>query len=78
MKQNITLSFDHSLLRKIKAFAAAKGESISGLIREHFTMMLQEKDEYTAKKKKALANMKKGLSLGGGSYYSDRAELHER
>lgn len=79
MKQNITLAFDSSLLRKIKAFAAARGESISGLLREHFSRLLGVEDDYVAKQKTAIAQMKRGIKRHGTApYYTDRSELHER
>jgi hypothetical protein len=78
MNQNITLSLDRDLLKKIKIVASKKEMSISQLVREQFKRLILEDDGFHRLKKKAFKNLDKGLKLGGGPYYNSREEIHAR
>lgn len=77
MKQNVTLSLDKGLLRKVKHIAVERGTSISGLLAEHLEQIVEHDQEYEASRKKAVARIKQGLKLGGKIRVT-RDELHER
>lgn len=77
MKQNITLSIDKELLRKVKHVAVERGRSLSSLLIEHLEQIVADDEEYERSRKKALALMKRGLKLGGRGR-ATRDELHER
>ena len=77
MKQNITLSLDKELLRKVKHVAVERGTSVSGLLVEHLERIVDEDEEYERARKKAVGLMKRGLKLGG-KIRATRGEWHER
>jgi len=77
MKQNITLSIDKDLIRKVKILAAQKQTSISGMLSHELQKILDDSEEYELFKRKALVNINKGFYLGGKIAVS-REELHER
>ena len=77
MKQNITLSLDKELLRKVKHVAVERGKSLTGLLVEHLERLVEQDEEYERARKKAVALMKSGLKLGG-KIRSSRGEWHER
>lgn len=77
MKQNITLSLDKVLLRRVKHIAVEKGTSVSGLLAEHLEQIVEQDQEYEGARKKAVALVKRGLKLGG-KIRATRDEWHER
>ena len=77
MKQNITLSLDRDLLRKVKHVAVERGTSLSGLPAEHLEQIVAQDEEYERARKKAVGLMKRGLKLGG-KIRATRDEWHER
>jgi len=77
MKQNITLSLDKVLLRKVKIIAVENGTSVSGLLTEHLEQIVEHDQEYESARKKAVALVKRGLKLGG-KIRATRGEWHER
>ena len=77
MNQNITLSLDKALIRKVKHVAVERGTSISGLLADHLLRIVEEDEEYQRARKKAVALLKRGLKLGG-KIRASRDELHER
>ena len=77
MKQNIILSLDKELLRKVKHVAVERGTSISGLLAEHLEQIVEQDKEYELARKKAVGLMKRGLKLGG-KIRATRDEWHER
>jgi hypothetical protein len=77
MKQNITLSLDKVLLRRVKHIAVEKGTSVSGLLAEHLEQIVEHDQEYESARKKAVALLKRGLKLGG-KIRATRDEWHGR
>jgi len=77
MKQNITLSIDRDLLRKVKHVAVERGKSVSRLLAEHLEYLVQHDEEYERARRKAVGLMKSGLKLGG-KIRSTHNDLHER
>lgn len=77
MKQNITLSIEKNLIRKVKILAAKKEVSISKLLSLDLTRILTDEDLYESARKRATARLKKGYHLGG-KILATREELHER
>ena len=77
MKQNVTLSLDKELLRKVKHVAVERGTSISGLLAVHLAQIVEQDEEYERAQKKAVGLMKRGLKLGG-KIRASRDEWHER
>lgn len=76
MKQNITLSLDKELIRKLRVVAAQRSTSISRMLREELQQIVERSDHYESAKRKALASLDEGLHLGGQPL--GREELHER
>ena len=77
MKQNITLSINKDLIRKVKILAAQKQTSISGMLSQELQKILADSEKYELLKRKALTNINQGFHLGGKIAVS-REELHER
>jgi hypothetical protein len=77
--QNITLSLDRDLLRRIKRLAADRDTSVSALMTEALARLADEDRRYLAARKRALEAMKAASSLGTrGRRTWSRDELHER
>ena len=77
MKQNITLSLDRDVLKKVKVLAAKKDVSVTRLLAEELTRIAHEDDQYESSKRRGIARLKKGFHLGGLTL-TRRDELHER
>lgn len=77
MKQNITLSLDKQVLKKVKVLASKRDISITRLLADELTKMVHEDDQYESSKRRAIARLKKGFHLGGTTV-TRREELHER
>ena len=76
-KANITLKLDVDLLRAVKVLAAKRGTSISAFAAETFAEAVKREDSYEDSRRRAIALMKEGWSLGWKKPKS-RDELHER
>lgn len=76
MKQNITLSLDKDLIQKARLLAVKRQISISGMLSKELERMVEEAQRYETARKKAIANLDTGFSLGAVKVHRD--ELHER
>ena len=65
MKQNITLSINKDLIRKVKILAAQKQTSISGMLSRELQKIIDDSEKYELFKRKALININQGFHLGG-------------
>ena len=64
--RNITVALkDVRLLREAKAFAARRGTSLSRLVQDYLTSMVDSARDDDRVAREALSMMRKGLSLGG-------------
>jgi hypothetical protein len=77
MKQNITLAIDKRLLKRIRAFAAEREISVSGMLAQELLKMVEQEAAYECAKGKALAHLDALFHLGGKGITS-RQNLHER
>ena len=78
-KQNITLSFPKSLLRKFKRIAVDRGKSVSALLRELMEEAVRQDDSYERAYRHWREDMKNIRDLGTyGKITWTRDELHER
>lgn len=76
MKQNITLSVDKDLIRKLRVIAAKRSTSISRLLGQEMREIVARAERYEQAKRQAVAAIDKGFHLGGQR--PSRDELHER
>jgi hypothetical protein len=76
-KHNITLAIDGTLLKRARAVAARRGLSVSALLAEELRVLVAEDREYESARRRAVAMLDEGLSLGG-LRIADRGALHER
>ena len=77
--QNITLAIPKDILRKIKLIAVQRQTSVSGLLTQALTKLVQQEDAYTHAQQRHLQWLEQGMDLGtGGRVISPRDELHER
>ncbi len=76
MNQNITLSVDQQLLRKVRSFAAQRGTSISAMLAEELRKVVEDDEAYLSARARATAQLRAPFRLGGGKIAS-RDSLHE-
>lgn len=76
VKANITVAIDPRLLKKARAVAARRGQSVSALLAGELLELVDEDARYTTARKRALSLFQSPLSLGGVP--QRRKELHER
>jgi hypothetical protein len=77
MKRNITLSLDEDLIRKARVISARRMVSVSQLLSDEVTRIIEEDEGYEESRKLALALLDTGYHLGG-TVTATRGELHER
>ena len=77
MKQNITLALDRGLLRRVRAFAAARGLSVSGMLSDELRQLVEREAAYEQARRKAFAHLDAPFRLGGEGI-ARRESLHER
>lgn len=75
-KANITVAIDPRLLKKARAVAARRGQSVSALLADELRELVDKDARYTSARKRALALFQNPLPLGGVPL--PREELHER
>jgi hypothetical protein len=75
-KRNITVAVDAALLKKARALAVRRGQSVSALLADKLATLVSEDAEYAAAHKRALALFANPLPLGGKPL--SREELHDR
>ncbi len=75
-KANITVAIEPGLLKKARAVAARRGQSVSALLADELRELVDDDARYTSAQKRALSLLQNPLSLGGVPLR--REELHER
>lgn len=76
MKQNITIALERELIRRARVLAAQRATSISQMLGDELTRMVEETELRDRAKRRALADLQTGFHLGGRP--ASRDELHER
>ena len=76
MKSNITISVEKELLQRARILAAKQSTSISRLLSDELSSIVDRNANYERAKRKALALLNKGFHFGGKP--ASREELHER
>ena len=76
VKRNITVAIDSSVLKKARALAARRGQSVSALIADKLGALVSDDAAYSAAHKRALSLFANPLRLGGKPML--REELHDR
>lgn len=75
-KANITVAIEAGLLKRARAVAARRGQSVSALLADELRELVDEDARYTSARKRALSLFQNPLSLGGVALRRD--ELHDR
>jgi hypothetical protein len=76
MRQNITIAIEQDLLRKARVLAAERGTSVSRLLADELARLVGEAERYDQARSEALADLDRGLKLGGRP--ASRDALHDR
>lgn len=77
-KTNVTISLARPTVEKLKALAARRATSISGLVAERIEILVREDEvAYERAQRQAKAMLDQGFPLGG-VIRAKRGELHER
>jgi ribosomal protein S3 len=75
-KVNLTVKVDKQVAKQIRILAAQQGTSISKLVAELIRERAEKRDDYEKAKKRALAQMEKGIPFEGPML--TREQMHER
>ena len=76
-KQNVTLSLPKDILQRAKIMAIKRNMSLSGLLVEILTQLVESEDRYEEAQGRSLARMAAAQPLEG-AYHWSRESLHER
>ena len=77
--QNITLALPRPLLRKAKHLAVERQTSVSRLLAEALTEVVEREDAYARARNRALADLESGVDMKTrGRTGWTRDDLHER
>ena len=76
-KQNVTLSIPKHLLQRAKILAVQRNHSLSGLLTDLLTEMVEAEDRYEEAMRRSLARLDEARVLNG-DYTWSRESLHER
>ncbi len=74
---NITIKIESSLARDARVLAASRGTSLSRLVTEQLSRLVQEEQAYAAAKQNALKSLHSGFDLDWEKP-ATRDELHDR
>ncbi len=76
-KQNVTLSIPKHLLQRAKILAVQRNHSLSGLLTDLLTEMVESEERYEEAKRRSLSRLDEARALRG-DYAWLRESLHER
>jgi hypothetical protein len=76
-KQNVTLSLPKNILQQAKIIAIRRNDSLSGLLTQLLTEMVEREVRYEAAQERSLTRMAEARALDG-DYTVSRESLHER
>lgn len=77
--QNVTLSIPKPILRKAKLLAVERQTSLSRLMTQLLSDLVEHSDQYAEARQRHLAWLEHGANLGtNGAITWTREELHER
>lgn len=76
--KNVTLSLPEPVLRRFRAYAAGRNQSMSGLMAQAIEKLLEHDDEYEKAKRRLIEGMRNAPDLGtNGKIPWTRDELYE-
>ncbi len=75
-KANITVAIEPGLLKKARAVAARRGQSVSALLADELRELVEDEARYASARRRALSLFEHPLPLGGAPLR--REALHER
>ncbi len=77
MKRNVTLAIEEELVRQARLVAGRRGTTMTEMVRQFLTHVVQTHDDREAARKRMMVRMSQStLRVGDGSW--TREELHER
>ena len=76
-KQNVTISLNRQVLKKIRILAARRDTSISGLLAQEIEFLVGNEEAYERAERQAMALLDQGFHIGG-VIRASRDEWHER
>lgn len=76
-KQNVTISLNRQVLKKIRILAARRETSISGLLAQEIEFLVGNEEAYERAERQAMALLDQGFHIGG-VIRASRDEWHER
>jgi uncharacterized protein DUF6364 len=74
MKRNLTIQLDAELIRRARVIAAERGTSVSGLVTQQITELIEARDRYIRARESALDMMSTATDHGGRHW--TREELY--
>jgi hypothetical protein len=77
--QNVTLSLPKELLYRAKRVALERHTSLSGLLLQALTEIVEQEENYAVARERHLAHLRAATDLGtGGQAKWQREDLHDR
>ena len=77
--QNITLALPRDILRRVKVLAAQRQTSVSNLLTQALTRLVEQEEQYTRAQRRHLQRLERAPDLGTrGTLRTKRDQLHER
>ena len=77
-KQNVTLSLPKDILQQAKIIAIKRNSSLSGLLKEILTELVEGEERYQEAMHRNLTRLDEARALNGGEYTWSRESLHDR
>jgi predicted transcriptional regulator len=71
MKRNLTIQLDEDLVRRAKMIAAERGTSVSGLVTQQITELIEARNRYIRARESALAMISTATDRGGRRWTRD-------
>ena len=75
-KSNLTIQLDQSVIRRAKVVAAKRGTSVSGLVAQELTDLVERDERYELARAEAEALLQSAIPRGGRSWRRD--EIYDR
>jgi hypothetical protein len=77
MKRNLTVQLEDAVIHKARVLAARRATSVSRLVADEISRLVDEDDRYQEAKGQAVAALRRPFRMGGDAL-PDRGSLHDR
>ena len=83
MKRNLTIQLDEEIINDVKAVAARRGTSVSGLVSTYLAQLAAEDEQYEKARRAALELLDQSVDRGDWTWrredaYAERLDRYDR